>query len=88
MQPACDLRFYTNSFIKLFSFQQIHDDFKPHACEACGKRFHRRTDLRFHLRVHSDERPAQCPQCPLRFRKTSTLNIHMKVHRGMYTINI
>jgi len=53
---------------------------KSWKCDACGKTFRSKSELRRHGRVHSGERPYPCPECSSRFKQKSHLKVHIDAH--------
>ncbi|KAK6637553.1 hypothetical protein RUM44_007975 [Polyplax serrata] len=52
-------------------------------CKECGRFFHHRNSLVYHLKSHLGERPYQCEVCGKGFFATSALKVHMRQHSGV-----
>ena len=74
----------TRSFDKESDLQthvaRIHDASRPYACKLCPKSFHKRSDLKQHLRLHLGIKRNCCKVCGRAFAHLSNLYRHMKVH--------
>lgn len=53
------------------------------SCKQCGRMFHHRNSLMYHLKSHLGERPHQCEVCGKGFFATSALKVHMRQHSGV-----
>ncbi|XP_014469641.1 PREDICTED: zinc finger protein 93-like isoform X2 [Dinoponera quadriceps] len=51
-------------------------------CPQCGRLFHHKNSLVYHMRSHSGERPHQCEICSKRFFAASALKVHKRLHSG------
>ncbi|KAJ8925017.1 hypothetical protein NQ315_001183 [Exocentrus adspersus] len=51
-------------------------------CPECGKGFHYRGGLFYHMRIHRGERKHMCSYCGHKFVNTSCLKSHMLIHTG------
>ena len=51
---------------------KTHSDLKEliFGCEFCKKRFARKNELVYHLRIHTGEEPYKCGQCPESFKRS------------------
>ena len=52
--------------------------FRPHACYVCGKRFKLSHHLKQHYRTHTGERPYVCSVCGRGFSQQSSHMYHYK----------
>ncbi|XP_058815317.1 zinc finger protein ZFP2-like [Topomyia yanbarensis] len=73
----CDKSFKKG--IDLKSHQLLHNE-KREECTVCGLRFHRKSNLKMHMRKHQDTFFYACPDCPKQFKNNSHLKEHYKVH--------
>ncbi|XP_058451233.1 zinc finger protein ZFP2-like [Malaya genurostris] len=73
----CDKSFKKS--IDLRSHQLLHNE-KREECTVCGLRFHRKSNLKMHMRKHQDTFFYACPDCPKQFKNNSHLKEHYKVH--------
>src|SRR5277367_2658066 len=55
---------------------------KKYACDTCGKRCTRPSNLNIHNRSHSGEKPFKCAECGQRFSRKSNLTRHLRIHTG------
>ncbi|KAL1517997.1 hypothetical protein ABEB36_001687 [Hypothenemus hampei] len=77
----CDKRFYTKNQAR--SHKQVHNPEKTvTVCPVCGKGFHYRTALHYHLKIHRNERNIQCSFCPKRFYTRNSVKRHELTHTG------
>ncbi|KAL0272843.1 UNVERIFIED_CONTAM: hypothetical protein PYX00_005667 [Menopon gallinae] len=53
------------------------------SCKQCGRMFHHRNSLMYHLKSHLGERPHHCEVCGKGFFATSALKVHMRQHSGV-----
>ncbi|KAJ4441298.1 hypothetical protein ANN_11152 [Periplaneta americana] len=51
-----------------------------HACNICGKRFHRKDVQTNHMFLHSGQRPFSCAHCGKAFAFKSNLSTHLATH--------
>ncbi|CAG5073991.1 Similar to ZNF768: Zinc finger protein 768 (Homo sapiens) [Cotesia congregata] len=51
-------------------------------CPQCGRTFHHKNSLVYHMRSHSGERPHQCEICGKSFFAASALKVHKRLHSG------
>ncbi|XP_055638628.1 zinc finger protein 846-like [Toxorhynchites rutilus septentrionalis] len=65
--------------IDLKSHSLLHEE-KQEMCTVCGLRFHRKSNLKMHMRKHQDTFFYACSDCPKQFKNHSHLNEHYKVH--------
>ncbi|XP_021701065.1 zinc finger protein 436 [Aedes aegypti] len=65
--------------IDLKSHVLLHDE-KREECNYCGLKFHRKSNLKMHMRKHQDTFFYACPECPKKFKNNSHLKEHFKVH--------
>ena len=56
---------------------------KPFTCDACGKSFDRRKNLRMHEKIHSGAKPFSCDKCGKSFTRSSHLREHERRHSGV-----
>lgn len=73
----CDKAF--KKAVDLKSHQLLHND-KKEECTICGLRFHRKSNLKMHMRKHQNTFFYACPDCPKQFKNNSHLKEHYKVH--------
>ncbi|XP_053694659.1 zinc finger protein 16-like [Sabethes cyaneus] len=73
----CDKAFKKSLDLK--SHQLLHND-KQEECSICGLRFHRKSNLKMHMRKHQSTFFYACPDCPKQFKNNSHLKEHYKVH--------
>eukprot|EP01083_Nonionella_stella_P122511 368647_1 len=52
-------------------------------CDLCGKEFHKKQNLRVHLRIHSNMRPYSCPHCQKRFSRKGNMIRHILTHTNV-----
>ena len=50
-ESGCQRSFHTQSQLD-YHVERIHDSSRPHACSICPKAFHKRSDLKAHVRLH------------------------------------
>nr|XP_019555931.2 zinc finger protein ZFMSA12A-like isoform X2 [Aedes albopictus] len=65
--------------IDLKSHLLLHDE-KREECTFCGLKFHRKSNLKMHMRKHQDIFFYACSECPRKFKNNSHLKEHFKVH--------
>lgn len=58
---------------------QVHSDQRPHACDVCGKRFHRKSTLNRHVSVHTGVLAYECDYCKKKFRTKESLRVKLKL---------
>ncbi|XP_055545598.1 zinc finger protein OZF-like isoform X2 [Wyeomyia smithii] len=73
----CDKAF--KKAVDLKSHQLLHNE-KQEECTICGLRFHRKSNLKMHMRKHKNTFFYACPDCPKQFKNNSHLKEHYKVH--------
>ena len=55
----------------------------PFTCDACGKSFSLRINLRRHEQIHSGVKPFICDKCGQLFTRSSALKEHELIHTGV-----
>ncbi|XP_062546145.1 oocyte zinc finger protein XlCOF6-like [Armigeres subalbatus] len=65
--------------IDLKSHSLLHEE-KREECSFCGLKFHRKSNLKMHMRKHQDTFFYACSECPRKFKNNSHLKEHFKVH--------
>lgn len=60
-----------------------HEDMDPFVCEACGKTFLSKKNLRTHMALHSDLKKHKCETCGMEFRTRCHLNRHAPIHTDL-----
>ncbi|XP_065081197.1 zinc finger protein 135-like [Ochlerotatus camptorhynchus] len=73
----CDKSFKKD--IDLKSHLLLHEE-KREICSVCGLKFHRKSNLKMHMRKHQNTFFYACSECPKKFKNNSHLKEHFKVH--------
>ncbi|XP_051155292.1 zinc finger protein 271-like [Leptopilina boulardi] len=60
--------------------KSIHEGVKPHACDMCGKSFHRLSNMKAHRALHFGHK---CPHCEQNFEKIRQLVNHIQEDHGL-----
>ncbi|XP_037772949.1 gastrula zinc finger protein XlCGF7.1-like [Penaeus monodon] len=60
---------------------QEKEALKRFVCEVCGKKFSKKCNIYFHMRVHTKEKPYSCDICSYAFSQKGNLVRHMRVHK-------
>ncbi|CAG9770433.1 unnamed protein product [Ceutorhynchus assimilis] len=77
----CDKKFFTQD--NATKHAKTHNkDQTAVICQICGKGFHYKTALYYHLKIHAGERNLQCSYCPKRYYTTNSLKRHELAHTG------
>ncbi|XP_055595890.1 oocyte zinc finger protein XlCOF6-like [Uranotaenia lowii] len=76
---TCDKSFKKE--VDLRAHLLLHSE-KKEVCSECGMRFHRKSNLKMHMRKHQDTFFYACSECPKKFKNNSHLKEHFKVHSG------
>ena len=59
---------------------QTHINFRPFACDSCGRTFYSQSKLKRHQVIHNEVKPYKCPVCERRLGRTEHLKRHLLVH--------
>ncbi|XP_035205716.1 zinc finger protein 431-like [Stegodyphus dumicola] len=71
---------YHHRYILLIHERNKHGKSKPYECDACGKRFATRQNLKRHLIMHTGEKPFACDKCSKQYTTKVGLQMHYSVH--------
>lgn len=78
---VCKKKFLTKHILKTHVLY-AHERSARDICPVCGKVFHNRCSLKFHLRIHNNDRNYTCTYCPKRFYMLNALKRHLRTHTG------
>ena len=71
-----------NPLLATTSSLDTGDDFRPHQCSYCGRRFKRKDHKVEHERIHTGERPYRCLVCGRAFVQKQQLVGHARRRHG------
>src|SRR5277367_4712106 len=62
--------------------RQSNETEKKYACDTCGKRFTKQSNLKIHEIIHTGKKLFNCGDCGKRFTQKAHLTQHLRIHTG------
>lgn len=79
----CDKKFFTSNCLKAHIMSHAERNIAQCVCPICGKTFHYKGGLFYHMKMHTNERKYCCEFCDKKFYTLNAKKRHTLTHTGI-----